>query len=121
MSRALGHDRSERPRQAAARVQLAGAPKPAASSSSTQKPTRGYLRRLKTTAAYAASIAGVGYAEFLEVVDSLGFRMVAGRLKHEDVRQILGELLTRTEDPERLERLQNAIDRLEDSSRHARG
>ena len=91
---------------------------PTRTRSVTRSPTSDHVRRLKTTvsAAYMASLAGAEYGEFVEVVNSLGVRMVAGRLTRDEVRQALARLIARTDDPNQLERLRNAVDRLEDTS-----
>jgi hypothetical protein len=84
----------------------------------TRSPTTDHAHRLKTTvsAAYVASLAGREYGEFVEVVNSLDVRMVAGRLTRYEARQALAQLIARTDNPNQLERLRNAVDKLKHAS-----
>jgi len=81
----------------------------------TQRP-RDHARQLKGTvsAAYAASVGGVHYDEFMLVVASLGLRPVQGRLTRREARRVLGHFIAGTADPKRLERLHNAVYKLAD-------
>ena len=75
----------------------------------TQTP-RDHARQLKGTvsAAYAASVGGVHYDEFMLVAASLGLRPVQGRLTRRQARRVLGYSIADTAGPKRLERLQSA-------------
>jgi hypothetical protein len=91
---------------------------PATTPTRTRSATTDHVRRLKTTvsAAYVTSLAGREYGEFVEVVNSLDLRMVAGRLTRDEARQALAKLIARTDNPNQLERLRNAVERLKDAS-----